>query len=56
MTNSPATARNAWDDLSESGDGRDQRGRPNWSDALFFVGLACAAGYALNTFSQAMDY
>ena len=56
MTNSPATARNAWDDLSESGDGRDQRGRPNWSDVLFFVGLACAAGYALNTFSQAMDY
>jgi cytochrome c-type biogenesis protein CcsB len=56
MTNSIAESRNDWDDLSESGDGREQRGRPNWTDILFFVLLAVGAGYALNTFSNSMDY
>ena len=56
MTNSIAQARNDWDDLSESGDSRDQRGRPNWTDVLFFIVLALGAGYALKMFSQSMDY
>ena len=56
MTDSIAVTRNDWDDLSESGDGRDLRGRPNWTDALFFVVLAVGAGYALSTFNSAMDY
>ena len=56
MTDSIAATRNDWDDLSESGDGRDQRGRPNWTDVLFFVVLAVGAGYALSAFNSAMDY
>jgi cytochrome c-type biogenesis protein CcsB len=56
MTDSVADSVNDWDDLSESGDARIQRGRPNWTDALFFVLLACGAAYALMYFSGAMDY
>ena len=45
-----------WSDgLSESGDGRGRRGRPDWSDLLFFVCLAAGAGYALWRFAGAMD-
>jgi cytochrome c-type biogenesis protein CcsB len=47
---------NDWDDLSESGDARVMRGRPNWTDALFFLLLASGAAYALMHFSSAMDY
>ena len=56
MTNAIAESHNDWDDLSESGDAREQRGRPNWTDILFVALLALGAGYALNTFSQSMDY
>ena len=55
MTNSIAEVRNDWDDLSESGDDRSLRGRPNWTDLLFFIALACGAGYALSSFRHAMD-
>ncbi len=56
MTDSVADSVNDWDDLSESGDARVQRGRPNWTDALFFLLLASGAAYALIHFSDAMDY
>lgn len=55
MNEPVAAVANDWDDLSESGDGRIERGRPNWTDALFFVLLALGAGFALNQYSQAMD-
>ena len=50
-----AAVANDWDDLSESGDGRIERGRPDWTDALFFILLAVGAGFALNQYSQSMD-
>lgn len=50
-----AAVANDWDDLTESGDGRVQRGRPDWTDALFFLLLALGAGFALNQYSQSMD-
>ena len=56
MTDSVADSVNDWDDLSESGDARIQRGRPSWTDALFFLLLALGAAYALTYFSGAMDY
>ena len=56
MTDSVTDSVNDWDDLSESGDARVQRGRPNWTDALFFLLLASGAAYALMHFSGAMDY
>ena len=55
MNEPSAAVANDWDDLSESGDGRIQRGRPDWTDALFFLLLAIGAGFALNQYSQAMD-
>ncbi|MDO9023513.1 c-type cytochrome biogenesis protein CcsB [Zwartia sp.] len=52
----PVTAvANDWDDLSESGDSRIERGRPDWTDALFFLLLAIGAGFALTRYSQSMD-
>ncbi|MYZ43516.1 c-type cytochrome biogenesis protein CcsB [Schauerella aestuarii] len=42
--------------MSETGDARIQRGRPDWTDALFFVVLAAGAGFALTRFTDAMDY
>ena len=56
MTESVSYSANDWDDLSESGDARVMRGRPNWTDALFFLLLACGAAYALMQFSSSMDY
>lgn len=44
-----------WQDLTESGDGRQLRGRPDWTDILFFVVLATAAGYAITTYATSMD-
>jgi len=44
------------EDISESGDGRIQRGRPDWTDAVFFLLLAVGAGYALTRFAGSMDY
>jgi hypothetical protein len=56
MTESVSYSANDWDDLSESGDARVMRGRPNWTDALFFLLLASGAAYALMHFSSSMDY
>jgi len=56
MNEPVAAVANDWDDLSESGDGRVQRGRPDWTDALFFLLLALGAGFALNQYSQSMDF
>lgn len=55
MSEPVAAVANNWNDLSESGDGRIERGRPDWTDAVFFLLLAIAAGFALNQYSQAMD-
>ncbi len=54
MTDSSTTV-TQWQDLSESGDGRQVRGRPDWTDALFFAVLAAGAGFALQRYSQSMD-
>lgn len=54
MTDSTTTIAN-WQDLSDSGDARQVRGRPDWTDLLFFVVLAAGAGFALKTYSQSMD-
>ena len=54
MTDSSTTV-TQWQDLSESGDGRQVRGRPDWTDALFFAVLAVGAGFALQRYSQSMD-
>jgi len=55
MNEPVAAVANDWDDLSESGDGRIERGRPDWTDVLFFVLLALGAAFALKQYSQAMD-
>lgn len=55
MSETSATVVNDWDDLSESGDGRMERGRPDWTDVLFFIVLAIGAGFALQQYSHAMD-
>jgi len=46
MTDSSTTVQH-WQDLSDSGDAREVRGRPDWTDALFFVVLALGAGFCL---------
>lgn len=50
-----AVSENDWDDLSESGDSRQQRGGLHWTDLLFFVLLGAGAAFALMNFSGAMD-
>ena len=46
-----------WQDgLSETGDSRAQRGRPDWTDLVFFLLLSAGAGYALMRHGGAMDY
>ena len=46
-----------WNDsIASSGDRRGTRGRPDWTDLLYFVLLAAGAAYALNTYSTSMDY
>ena len=42
--------------LSPTGDARAQRGRPDWTDIVFFLLLAVGAGYALTGYGSAMDY
>lgn len=54
MTDSSTTVQH-WQDLSDSGDARQLRGRPDWTDVLFFVVLAVGAGFALQRYSQSMD-
>lgn len=55
MAQTMAAERTAWQDLSESGDARQLRGRPDWTDLVFFVLLAAGAGYAITTYRESMD-
>lgn len=46
-----------WDDaMTASGDARGHRGKPDWSDIVFFLLLSAGAVYALITYNSAMDY
>lgn len=46
-----------WDEtMSSSGDARGNRGKPGWTDIVFFLLLSAGAVYALLTYSSAMDY
>src|SRR5690554_950232 len=42
--------------VTASGDSRGQRGKPDWTDAAFFLLLAVGAAWTLSAFSQSMDY
>jgi hypothetical protein len=55
MNEPVAAVANDWDDLRESGDGRIERGRPDWTDLLFFVLLALGAAFALKQYPDSMD-
>ena len=55
MTQPVAGAANTWDDLSDPGQSRLERGRPTLFDVLFFLLLSVGAGVALTQYSQAMD-
>jgi len=47
----------AWQDaMAASGDSRGVRGRPDWTDVVFFLILASGAGYALSVYGNSMDY
>lgn len=46
-----------WEDaMTASGDSRGHRGKPDWTDIVFFLLLASGAAYVLTTFSASMDY
>ncbi|UOD50471.1 c-type cytochrome biogenesis protein CcsB [Orrella daihaiensis] len=55
MAQTITAERASWEDLTESGDSRQLRGKPDWTDLLFFVVLAAGAAYALTTYSESMD-
>ncbi len=55
MTQPVAGAADNWDDLSDPGQSRLERGRPTILDVLFFLLLAVGAGFALTRYSQSMD-
>ena len=55
MAQTITAERASWEDLTESGDSRQLRGRPDWTDLLFFVLLSVGAAYALTTYSESMD-
>ncbi|TEA74890.1 c-type cytochrome biogenesis protein CcsB [Allopusillimonas soli] len=40
----------------DSGDRRGQRGKPDWTDAVFLLLLAAGAAYALANYGASMDY
>jgi len=42
--------------MATSGDARGQRGRPDWTDIVFFLLLSAGAVYALLNYDGAMDY
>lgn len=44
-----------WENISASGDSRGVRGRPDWSDLVFFLVLSAAAAYALVEYGDFMD-
>ncbi|HCN70550.1 MAG TPA: c-type cytochrome biogenesis protein CcsB [Pusillimonas sp.] len=46
----------AWETaMAASGDSRGERGRPDWTDLLFFILLSAGVAYALLAFSSNMD-
>src|SRR3546814_11439858 len=46
-----------WDEaMSASGDSRGHRGKPDWTDILFFLVLAAGAAYAMLPFGTGMSY
>jgi len=51
----PADAPNWEDGISDTGDARMARGRPDWSDLVFFLLLSAGAAYALFAYPDAMD-
>ena len=56
-TTPPPSPESLWQDaLSETGDSRAQRGKPDWTDIVFFLLLAVGAGFALTRYGHAMDY
>jgi cytochrome c-type biogenesis protein CcsB len=55
MAETLTASRPTWEDLTETGDARQVRGRPDWTDALFFIVLAAGAAYALFQYTDAMD-
>lgn len=44
-----------WETVTASGDSRGVRGRPDWTDIVFFLILSAGAAYALTNYSQYMD-
>ena len=44
------------DSLSETGDSRARRGKPDWTDVVFFLLLSVGAAFALTRHGNAMDY
>jgi cytochrome c-type biogenesis protein CcsB len=45
-----------WQDgISATGDSRTHRGRPDWTDIVFFLLLAVGAGFAFSRYAHAMD-
>jgi cytochrome c-type biogenesis protein CcsB len=45
-----------WEDnMSSSGDARGQRGKPDWTDLVYFLLLSLGAAYVLSEYSYAMD-
>ena len=44
------------DSLSETGDNRARRGKPDWTDIVFFLLLSVGAAFALTRHGNAMDY
>ncbi|HUH60124.1 MAG TPA: c-type cytochrome biogenesis protein CcsB [Candidimonas sp.] len=42
--------------MSSSGDARGRRGKPDWTDIIFFLLLAVGAAYVLSAYGESMDY
>jgi len=55
MAETITAERAAWEDLTESGDARQLRGKPDWTDLLFFLVLSAGAAYSLVTYTNSMD-
>ncbi len=55
MSDTMTATRPAWEELTESGDGRQLRGRPDWTDVLFFLILSLGTIYALVVYTESMD-
>ena len=55
MEQTIAAQRPAWENLTESGDSRQLRGKPDWTDLLFFLVLCAGAAFALVTYPDSMD-